>query len=91
MNITDAFNSVSPQRASEVAFGVIDTLQSLPPAEQVAGASMLFHVLLKKYDMDPREVLPSSARRMLDALTPNPNAKPGDITRALRDYIEKEI
>jgi len=91
MNITDALNSVSAQRASEVAFGVIDQLQSLPAAEQVAGASMLFHALIKKYRLDPREVLPSTAARMTDALKPNPNAKPGDITRALRDYIEREI
>ena len=84
--MNDALNSVTADRAAQVAFGIIDSLQALPPAEQVAGASMLFQALLRRYRLNPRDILPASGRRLEDALTKNlPN------TYALREYLNKEI
>jgi hypothetical protein len=84
--MNDALTSVSAPRAAQVAFGIIDGLQAVPPAEQVAGAAMLFQALLRRYRLNPREVLPASGRRLEDALTLNTPQ-----TYALREYLNKEI
>jgi hypothetical protein len=90
--ITDALNSVSARSAAEVAFGAIDHLQKSSPAEQVAGAAFLFHALITKYRLDGREVLAASGRRFTDALgTGRADNTAGDVTRALRTYLDKEV
>ena len=89
--LTDALNSVSAHRAGEVAFAAIDAIQGEPPAEQIAGAALLFQILLRRWRLDPRDVLPASGRRLEDALTPNPNAKPGEVVRALRAYVREDL
>lgn len=90
----DALNSVSPHQAAQVAFLAVDAIQELPGEVQVAGISLLFLMLSKRMGMSPREVseaIEQAGRRLEDALRPDPNNKPGDIVRALREYLKEDL
>lgn len=80
----DQLASVSTLRSQIAAFSVIDKLQGLPPAEQVAGAAMLFAMLTRHFKVDPRDVLAQTDRRIADALK-----DPRYV--ALRQYIGNEL
>jgi hypothetical protein len=82
--LRDQLASVSTLRAQIAAFAVIDKLQDLRPAEQVAGAALLFAMLARHFHVDPREVLMQTDRRIADALK-DPRF------RAIREYLKEEI
>jgi hypothetical protein len=86
-----ALASITPQRAAQVAFMAVDTIQGLRPEEQAAGMALLFVMLTRRFKTDPRALLAQADRRLVDALTPRANEKPGDIVRALRQYLREEL
>lgn len=90
----DSLNTLSPQRATQVAFRAIDAIQDLSPEEQSAGIAVLFLMLCKRNRLTPREVsevLEQSGRRIEDALQASLNDKPGDVMRALRMYLKEQL
>lgn len=91
MNIRDSLNSITPDTAARTAMRIVDAIQDLPPAEQVAGASFLFFALARRFRQDSREALLASERRFVDALDSQLNHRPGDATRALANYIQGEL
>jgi len=91
LNLNDPLSRVTPQQAAQAAFVAVDRLQDLHPAHQVAGAAMLFAMVCRRFDVDPRELLMQTDRRLADALRANANDKPGDIVRALRMYLKENV
>jgi hypothetical protein len=80
----DQLASVSTLKAQIAAFSALDKLQDFPPAEQVAGAALLFVMLVRHFDADARDVLVSTGRRIADALN-DPRY------RAIQQYLGEEI
>lgn len=87
----DVLASITPQKAAEVSFMAVDAIQGMRPEEQAAGMALLFVMLTRRFKTDPRVLLAQADRRLVDALTPDANNKPGDVVRALRQYIKEEL
>jgi hypothetical protein len=80
----DQLNSVSVRKAQHAAFRILDQMQDLPPAEQVAGAAMMFSLLCKHFNVDPREAHAQADRRIADALK-DPQL------RAIKQYLREDL
>lgn len=68
MNITDRIASMPNSKALAHAFGLLDLTQDHPPAEQVLASAIMLLLWCQRYNIDPRDVLTTSARRIKDAL-----------------------
>lgn len=84
MNIADQLACASARTSQRAAFAALDKLQDFPPAEQVAGAALLFAMLVRHFNVDVRDVLAQTDRRIADALN-DPQL------RAIRQYLGEEI
>lgn len=86
-NITDQINFVSFTRAQRAAFNCIDRLQDYTAGEQVAAASLLFHLLCERFKQNPRDVMIKGQQVLLDTLS----FGHGEHTRAIKTYLNQEI
>lgn len=81
----DQLNSVPTIVAQRVAFEILDVIQKQQsPAARVAGAALLFALLVRRFNVDPREALLQADRRIADSLK-DPHL------RAIRMYLDKEL
>ena len=87
MNTIDQINSVSFTKAQEAAFAVIDALQRFNAGEQVAGSSLVFHLLCERFKQNPRDVLIKGQQVLQDTLS----FGHGEHTRAIKAYLNKEL
>lgn len=79
------FGFLRAQDVSTAAFKVIDALQDMKPAVQVTAVTALFLLLCEHYQVEyPTEEM-TRALRLLNA------AENFDTTRAIRQYIRKEL
>jgi hypothetical protein len=80
----DQLSAVSTLKAQIAAFSALDKLQDFAAAEQVAGAALLFVMLVRHFEADARDVLAQTDRRIADALN-DPRYL------AIRQYLKEEI
>lgn len=78
--------NVSSHRAVMSAYAALDSIQGLPPAEQVAGAAVLFTALCDRLALDPSQLIDASRRRLKD----DDNFVRVEV-RALYEYVAKEL
>jgi hypothetical protein len=83
MNVRDQLNSATSQQAQAVAFLLLDKLQE-NPGQLVAGAALLFDLVVRRFGIDPREALAQADRRIADALK-DPQQ------RAISQYLKEEL
>lgn len=92
MNLTDNLNSVPAVTALRTAFTCIDRIQDEHPAEQVAGAAVLFVALCRRFSVDPRIAMLGASERITDALNDmKANRAPNEYVRAITSYLNTEI
>jgi hypothetical protein len=84
MDVRDQLACASATTAQVAAFTALDKLQDFRPAEQVAGAALLFAMLVRRFNVDARDVLAQTDRRIADALN-DPRL------RAIQQYLATEI
>ena len=89
MNTTmnDQLSMISSQRAQELAFRVIHTLQDQPSGHQVAAIAMTFLLLCQRYEAKPRDVLNKTSRILYDAFSEGR----GEHARAIANYMKEEL
>ena len=83
----DQMKSMSSQAIQTAAFKILDAVQRIPPAEQAAGASLMFLLIMKKYNIGPRESMYMAERVLKDCLSEGR----GEQVRAIQNYLDKEI
>lgn len=84
MDIRDQLACASTRQAQGAAFTALDKLQDFPPAQQIAGAALLFALLVRRFNVDVRDVLAQTGRRIDDALK-DPQL------RAIKQYLGEEL
>lgn len=87
MNIRDALGMVGHDSAARAAFRVLDALQTMPPAEQVAGAAEVLWLVAARFKVDIPELMTQTERRILDSLSRGDGAQ----VRAIKQYLREEI
>ncbi len=81
----DDLNQVNAEQAGRAAFRVIDSIQTLPPEEQVAGATLAFAALIEKYDLSHSQAFRVADNIMREAYARVPELK------ALVAYVAGEL
>lgn len=72
--------------AVTAAYQAVSTLQDFKPAQQVAGVSILFHIIAEQLGLSPSELLNKAERMTADADTYYSRE-----VKALRDYVRGEL
>lgn len=78
--------NVSAHKAVMSGYAALDSIQGLPPAEQVAGAALLFTAMCDVCGLDPSQLINASLRRLKD----DDNFVYSEV-RALNEYIKREV
>jgi hypothetical protein len=82
----DSFNCVSTANACRAAFGSLDGIQSLKEGQQLAGVSLMFLLLCKRLNVNPRDTLAASERIIQDGLKEN-----NEHINAIFHYLRMEL
>ena len=83
----DQLHSMSSHSIQTAAFKILDAVQRLPAHQQVGGAALMFLLIMKKYDMGPREAMHMSESVFKDCLSEGR----GEQIRAIQNYLREEI
>ena len=83
----DQLNMLTSAQAQQVAFKVINAVQSEPPGHQVAAVAITFLMMCERYKADPRDVLDKVSRIAYDAFSEGR----GEYIRAIQNYIREEL
>ena len=83
----DQLHSMSSYAIQTAAFKILDAVQRLPAHEQVGGTALMFLLIMKKYNMEPREAMHMSETVFRDCLSEGR----GEQIRAIQNYLDKEI
>ena len=78
--------SIHPQAAVTAAYQAVSSLQDFPPHEQLAGVSLLFHMMTQNTNTDVSQLLNASQRIAGDA-----DSNYTTTIRALREYVRQEL
>jgi hypothetical protein len=93
MNLKDSLAMVGKDSAARAAFRALDSLQTLPPAEQVAGAAVLLWLVAARFHIPVSELMTQTERRILDSLSEAVTGMeaPGSTVRAIKQYLQEEV
>ena len=83
----DQLNMIKSEKAQQVAFKVIDALQSEQHGHQVAAVAMVFLMMCKRYNVRPIDVLDKTGRITYDAFSEGR----GEYARAIKNYMQEEL
>ncbi len=83
----DQLYSMTSHSIQTAAFKILDAVQRLPAHEQVGGAALMFLLIMKKYDMGPRQAMHMSEQVFQDCLTEGR----GEQIRAIQNYLREEL
>lgn len=87
MNATNqTLSTTSAHDAVTAAYAAVSAIQTMPPAQQVAGAAVLFVALCEVLNLDRSEVMNKAQRMTLVA-----DSYYTTTVRSLREYIKQEI
>ena len=86
MSAKDRLSVVPASEAVRAAFVALDTLQTSPPAYQVAAISVLFKEFSEGLGISPSELLDKARRWTAD----NDTFFQREV-KALRDYVQQEV
>lgn len=77
---------VSPKLSIQSSFATLDSIQGVPPAEQVAGVGVLFALFCDELGIDPSQLIDASRRRIVQASFEDERAVYG-----LKAYVRGEM
>ena len=83
----DQLHSMSSYAIQTAAFKILDAVQRIPAHQQVAGSALMFLLIMKKYNMGPREAMHMAEQVFKDCLSEGR----GEQIRAIQNYLDKEI
>lgn len=83
----DQLNMITSEKAQQVAFQVVNSLQSEKPGHQVAAVAITFLLMCERYSVDPRDILDKTKRITYDALSEGR----GEYIRAIKHYVQEEL
>ena len=83
----DQLHSMTSFDIQTAAFKILDAIQRQPAHQQVAGASLMFLLIMKKYDMKPREAMQIAEQVFKDCLSEGR----GEQIRAIQNYLREEL
>lgn len=83
----DHLNMITSQKAQQVAFQVVNSLQTEKAGHQVAAVAITFLLMCERYNVDPRLVLDKTKRIAYDALSEGR----GEYIRAIKNYVQEEL
>jgi hypothetical protein len=86
----DLLNSVPYYAATTAAFAALDGIQSMPPAQQLAGVALLFTEMCDGVGIDPSEIIDQSRRRARNALSADSLTQRTEM-KSLKAYVKGEL
>jgi len=82
----DSLTNMSPDDAARASMKVIDTMQSMPPEQQIAGAAATFTLLCERLGVAPQD-----AYSVVTNIMSNADSDRRPEFRAVKNYLESEV